>query len=600
MPSVMDKGGELLRCGRAGGGTKSFTGGDANGHLSEESSSSDEERGDRRRRRGCHNVKAQPTEIYHMVKGSGPTFHQRKVFFSGLHKQNATVLEYLAGGGMRVGLDYQAIVSEYHPNTVVKEHPAMLVWSPYHDLPECKLDEYVAIAKEKHGYNMEQALGMLFWHKHNIEKALADLPNFTPFPDEWTVEDKVLFEQAFSFHGKSFHRIQQMLPDKSIGSLVRYYYSWKKTRTRISVMDRQARRLAGKREHGDSDDDSEEGNEHDGNDSDFDPSQEGVKEDQHRTHHHQQRHQQQQQHFSMHGSTAGPMKRESQVSQYRHHPLKSKRRPPRGMYLNRDDLLVISANPSAAGTLLRQQDMELISLKRQVQNAKQLNSTMKQKMEVGISQFRPGEVNPRISARWSTEEQLLAVQGVRKYGKDFRAIADVIGTKSVAQIKNFFISYRRRFSLDEVLQEWESEQGVTGITTRHHRDDGTKSSSNSSSAKNSDDDDEVQPVMMPDPAPPPPVSVSLNPPPPLLRPPLPSGPSLHHQPPPLQPQHPRFIHGGPPTQPPPLIRPTPNPPRLNPRPLLASHPPSLLQGDFRKLNELPQSPQLFFSSPTSH
>ena len=56
-----------------------------------------------------------------------------------------------------------------------------------------------------------QALGMLFWHKHNVEKALSDLPNFTPFPDEWTVEDKVLFEQAFSFHGKSFHRIRQMV-----------------------------------------------------------------------------------------------------------------------------------------------------------------------------------------------------------------------------------------------------------------------------------------------------------------------------------------------------------------------------------------------------
>lgn len=56
-----------------------------------------------------------------------------------------------------------------------------------------------------------QALGMLFWHKHNIEKSLADLPNFTPFPDEWTVEDKVLFEQGFSFHGKTFHRIQQMV-----------------------------------------------------------------------------------------------------------------------------------------------------------------------------------------------------------------------------------------------------------------------------------------------------------------------------------------------------------------------------------------------------
>ena len=56
-----------------------------------------------------------------------------------------------------------------------------------------------------------QALGMLFWHKHSVDKALCDLANFTPFPDEWTVEDKVLFEQAFSFHGKSFHRIRQMV-----------------------------------------------------------------------------------------------------------------------------------------------------------------------------------------------------------------------------------------------------------------------------------------------------------------------------------------------------------------------------------------------------
>lgn len=56
-----------------------------------------------------------------------------------------------------------------------------------------------------------QALGMLLWHKHDVEKSLADLANFTPFPDEWTVEDKVLFEQAFSFHGKSFARIQQMV-----------------------------------------------------------------------------------------------------------------------------------------------------------------------------------------------------------------------------------------------------------------------------------------------------------------------------------------------------------------------------------------------------
>lgn len=49
---------------------------------------------------------------------------------------------------------------------------------------------------------------------------------------------------------------------------------------------------------------------------------------------------------------------------------------------------------------------------------------------------------------------------IRKYGRDFQAISDVIGNKSVVQVKNFLVNYRRRFNLDEVLQEWEAEHGV--------------------------------------------------------------------------------------------------------------------------------------------
>ncbi len=62
------------------------------------------------------------------------------------------------------------------------------------------MEEYICLAKEKYGYNSEQALGMLFWHKHDLEKAMVDLSNFTPFPDEWTVEDRVLFEQVSLDH----------------------------------------------------------------------------------------------------------------------------------------------------------------------------------------------------------------------------------------------------------------------------------------------------------------------------------------------------------------------------------------------------------------
>lgn len=90
------------------------------------------------------------------------------------------------------------------------------------------------------------------------------------------MEDEVLFEQAFDFHGKHFQQIKSMvrkssfillhfldftvllknkyvtisnyiiqcsqLPDKSVSSLVRYYYSWKKRKSRLSLLDRQARK----------------------------------------------------------------------------------------------------------------------------------------------------------------------------------------------------------------------------------------------------------------------------------------------------------------------------------------------------------------------
>ncbi|KAL6111036.1 rcor3 [Pungitius sinensis] len=513
MPGMMDKGSEYLGKGRSNG-TKSPSNA-SNGHFSDESGSDDE-----------HDV------------------------------------------GMRVGADYQANIPEFEPGSTKytdKDSGGMLVWSPYHTIVDSRLDEYIALAKEKHGYNVEQALGMLFWHKHNIEKSLADLPNFTPFPDEWTVEDKVLFEQAFSFHGKSFHRIQQMLPDKSISSLVKYYYSWKKTRSRTSLMDRQARKLASRSTQDDSDEEMEEAPPIEAHDSDYDPNKQTKKENQ------------------VEPVAPNPKvalgRREHHTLQHRHHQ-RSRCRPPKGMYLTQEDVVAVSCSSSAANTLLRQLDMELVSLKRQVQNAKQMNSGLKHMLDCGIEEFKLAECNQKVNARWTTDEQLLAVQGVRKYGKDFQAIADVIGNKTVGQVKNFFVNYRRRFNLDEVLQEWEAEQGTRapngdGVTSGEEG----KTSSATPSGKSTDEEDEEGQVTSSGASPAASSSSSaqvpatsgttssLHQPPPLLRPSLPATPSLHRQPPPLQ-QQARFLQPRPTLQqPPPLIRPS-NPmlPRLNPRP----------------------------------
>ncbi|XP_029311060.1 REST corepressor 2 isoform X3 [Cottoperca gobio] len=429
-----------------------------------------------------------------------------------------------------------------------KDQRSMLVWCPNVQLSDAMLDEYILMAKEKHGYNMEQALGMLLWHKHDVERSLADLANFTPFPDEWTVEDKVLFEQAFSFHGKSFHRIQQMLPDKLISSLVKYYYSWKKTRTRTSVMDRQARRLVSKREKEDSNDEIEEADP--GSDSDFeiDAKKEAVKQNPNSANSDKTT-----------PNRPGSIKKENLGGQYRHHPLRARRRPPKGMFLEQGDIMTVSASHNAGVLTIRHLDTQLVSLKRQVQSIKQNNSSLKQSLNEGVDTLKPAEPAPKMNSRWTTEEQLLAVQAIRRYGKDFAAIAEVIGTKTPAQVSSFFVSYRRRFNLDEVLREWAAEQVAT---SRDQRDPRRSSEEMEATADGATEEDEVKIEDSPSDAvggSSPPSSTqtpsSLSQPPPLLRPAPPSAPpSLLRQPPPLQtrPLQTRAPHNHPP---PPLIRP---------------------------------------------
>lgn len=56
----------------------------------------------------------------------------------------------------------------------------------------------------------------------------------------------LLFSLLMYLICKLFYSYQ--LPDKSIASLVRFYYSWKKTRSKTSVMDRHARKQKRDRE----------------------------------------------------------------------------------------------------------------------------------------------------------------------------------------------------------------------------------------------------------------------------------------------------------------------------------------------------------------
>lgn len=101
----------------------------------------------------------------------------------------------------------------------------------------------------------------------------------------------------------------------------------------------------------------------------------------------------------------------------------------------------------------------------------------------------------------SLNERSLTPTAIRKYGRDFQAISDVIGNKSVVQVKNFFVNYRRRFNIDEVLQEWEAEHGKE----ESNGPGGQKPvKSPDNPVKVSDEDDEVSRAQRPPPPPPPP------------------------------------------------------------------------------------------------
>lgn len=79
-------------------------------------------------------------------------------------------------------------------------------------------------------------------------------------------------------------------------------------------------------------------------------------------------------------------KRQSDPTFTRHTLTKTKRKPPRGMFIDPEDLDSLANGPPGTGeNLLRSLDQEIVALKRLVQNNKQIVSQTKHKVSVEIN-----------------------------------------------------------------------------------------------------------------------------------------------------------------------------------------------------------------------
>ncbi|KJH40869.1 Myb-like DNA-binding domain protein [Dictyocaulus viviparus] len=144
---------------------------------------------------------------------------------------------------IQVGHDFQARVEdpqnerEYDDLTDgEREH---VLWCPPSDLDNIKLNHFLEYAAKNCKLAEDQALYILQKSGFDFHVALEKVKKRKPIIEEWSEDDRTLFKQSLHMFGKRFDKIRQMMPYRSMSSIIQFYYTTKKETDCKSSIDVQ-------------------------------------------------------------------------------------------------------------------------------------------------------------------------------------------------------------------------------------------------------------------------------------------------------------------------------------------------------------------------